>query len=154
MEEKTRLIQQLDQARDEMRAVLTGIGPRQEIYPGWTIKHVLAHITGWDEVSVAALHAHVAGDDPSPPMAQDIEQYNTEAVAARESLSYEDVVRECERVREQLKTLIMDMPPAKLAEPLLFPWGPTGTVAQLVNVFANHELEHAREIRDLVHKKT
>ncbi len=149
MEENVRLIQQLDRARDALQSALTGIPAQQEIYPGWTVKHLLAHFTGWDEVTVVALRAHIAGEDPGPPTASDIEQYNTEAIAARESFSDEQVARECEKVREQLKTLIANMPPAKLADPLLFPWGPTGTVAQIVAIFAEHELEHAQEIEGM-----
>ena len=46
MDEKTHLIQQLDEARAKMRAVLVDIDLRMEIYPGWTIKHVLAYLSG------------------------------------------------------------------------------------------------------------
>jgi hypothetical protein len=38
---KAELMAQLDAAREEMRAVLDGMDIHMEIYPGWTIKHVI-----------------------------------------------------------------------------------------------------------------
>jgi hypothetical protein len=49
-----------------------------------------------------------------------------------------------------LKAAINDLPPEKLSEPLLFPWGRTGSVRQLVRVIAHHEgEEHLGELRQM-----
>ena len=66
MDEKAKLIQQLDEARAKMRAVLEGIDTRVEIYPTWTIKEVLAHIAGWDDVSASSLRLHAGGPGEAP----------------------------------------------------------------------------------------
>jgi hypothetical protein len=149
VEEKTRLIQQLDAARAEMRDVLVDIDREMEIYPGWTIKHILAHITGWDDATIASLRAHAGGNEPGTPATEGIDAYNAASVATREALGYDRIAREWELARDQLKAAIEDMPPEKMAEPLLFPWGATGTVAQIVGIFTRHEYEHAAEIRQL-----
>ncbi len=149
MEEKTRLIQRLDAARAKMRAELADIDQQMEIYPGWTIKHILAHIAGWDDATIASLRAHAGGDKPGTPATEGIDAYNDASVATREALSYDRIAREWELARDQLKAAINEMPPKKLAEPLLFPWGETGTVAQIVGIFASHEDEHAEEIRQI-----
>ncbi len=148
MEERESLIAQLDRAREKMRAVVADIDTRLEIYPGWTIKHVLAHIAGWDDAAMASLRAHARGAEPVTPATHGIDAYNADSVATREALSYDRIVREWELAREQLKTLIHEMPSEKFAAPLVFPWGGRGTVAQLVAIFAHHEEEHAAEIRD------
>jgi len=147
MEEREHLIQQLDQAREKLRAELVGLDTQIEIYPTWTIKQMLAHITGWDDATLASLQAHAAGREPAVPASQGINFYNAQTVETRQALSYQQVVQEWELTREQLKTVIREMRPEKLAEPLVLPWGLTGTVAQVVAIFADHEEEHAREIQ-------
>jgi uncharacterized protein (TIGR03083 family) len=150
MEEKEHLIRQLDAARDELRAVLEDVDTQMTIYPGWTIKHVLAHITGWDDASTASLRAHASGEDAGAPASRGINYYNAESVATREALSYAHVVKECELAREELKTILEEMPPEKYRELMLFPWGDRGRIAELVTIFVEHEVEHAEEIRNLI----
>jgi len=145
MEEKERLIQQLDTARAKMQAVIKDIDLHMEIYAGWTIKHVLAHIAGWDDATASSLRAHAGGDDPATPAVRGIDFYNAQSVATREALTYDHIVKEWMLAREQLKAAITDMPPEKLGQPLLLPWGDTGTTAQVVAIFASHEEEHAEE---------
>jgi hypothetical protein len=150
MEEKARLIQQLDQARETMRAALADVDTQMEIYPTWTIKHVLAHITGWDEATSSSLRAHARGEEPATPAARGIDFYNAQSVATRESLSYEQTFKEWKLAREELKAAINEMPEEIFNEPLLLPWGAIGTIAQVVAIFVDHEEEHAREIQELV----
>jgi hypothetical protein len=150
MDERTRLIQQLDRAHEKMRAALADVDTQMEIYPCWTIRHVLAHLAGWDDSSIASLRAHAAGDVPATPASRGINVYNAQSVETRESLSYEQTFKEWELTRDQLRTVLNEMPPEKLAQPLVFAWGSTGTVAELVAIFAEHEEEHAEEIQNLI----
>jgi len=46
MDERTHLLIDLDQARQRMCKANEGLDLHSEIYPCWTIKEVLAHITG------------------------------------------------------------------------------------------------------------
>ena len=147
MEEKTHLIQQLDEARAELWTVLADLDAGTEIYPNWTVKELLAHLTGWDEAVTSSLRAHAGGEEPAAPATLGIDFYNAQSVETRESLSYEQIHQECELAREQLKAAIHELPPEKFQEPLLFPWGPTGTVRQLIRVFVHHDKEHAEEIQ-------
>ncbi len=154
MGDRESLLQKLDTAREAMRALAADIDCQQEIYPGWTIKHVLAHLAGWDDATIASLQAHINGEEAGTPAALGIDHYNAQSVATREALSYDQVIREWELAREQLKTLIRQMPEEKFREPLLFPWGQRGTVEFLVTIFADHELEHATEIRRQIARAT
>lgn len=150
MDQRSRLIEDLDRARETMRAVVNKVDPQREIYPGWTMKHVLAHIAGWDDATIASLHAHMGGQEPGTPAVRGIDYYNAESVATREPLSYEQVVHEWEFAREQVKDLLRQMPADKFEEPLLSAWGATGSVAGLIAVFVRHEIEHAEEIEGLL----
>ena len=150
MQVRAELIEQLDRARAKMYALLGEMTVEKELYPGWTIKHVLAHITGWDDATSAALRAHAGGDEPGTPASRGIDFYNAQSVATREGLSYARVLQEWELAREQLKKVLETLPPAKFEEPLLFPWGATGSVAQIIEIMAHHEVEHVDEIRGLL----
>ena len=147
---KEQLIAELDHARDEMRKLFRDLDARQEVYPSWTVKELLAHITGWDDSCIASLHAHSYGDVPATPASRGIDLYNASTVHEREALSLEHVVREWETTRETFKQLIINLPEAKLHEPFVFPWGTRGTLEHIVSIFAEHELEHVEEIRKKV----
>jgi hypothetical protein len=43
---------------------------------------------------------------------------------------------------------LRDLPEEKFHQPLTFPWGETGTVAYLVEIFVEHEEEHAAHLRE------
>jgi hypothetical protein len=146
MADRERLLNSLDEAREMMRAVLDGIDLAMEIYPGWTIKYVLAHIAGWDDATAVSFRAHIAGDEPGTPAARGIDHYNAESVATREALDFERIRQEWEMSRQELKKAIADMTDEKLNTPLILPWGPYGTVEQAVRIFVEHEEEHAKEI--------
>ncbi|MFN2225564.1 MAG: DinB family protein [Anaerolineae bacterium] len=144
---RERLLSDLDDARQDLCTAIEGLDPEQEIYEGWTLKHLLAHLAGWDDAVLAALRAHLGAEEAGTPAAEGINAYNAQSVSTRQYLSYEQVRRECDLARDQVKEALRELPPAKLEAPLLFPWGPTGTVAQLIAVFVHHEHEHAAEIR-------
>jgi hypothetical protein len=148
MDEKQRLINSLDRSRAAMRAELADLRPDTEIYPGWTKRHFIAHLTGWDDAVTSSLRAHAGGREPATPAVEGIDVYNASSVATREMLDYDHVVREWEQAREQLKAAIDALPPEKLLEPLLFPWGQIGSVARLIRVIEHHEgTEHIEELR-------
>jgi hypothetical protein len=94
------------------------------------------------------LRAHAAGQTPATPAVKGIDAYNAESVATRSTLDYERIVREWHVAREQLKTALRELPLEKLDEPVLYPWGPTGSVEKMVGVLIWHEgKEHADELR-------
>jgi len=146
MTEKTFLLQRLDEARKQIKGLLAKINPSKEIYPGWTIRKMLAHITGWDDATIDSLRAHVAGREPAITAARGINDYNAQTVTSREALDYEHVLQEWEMTRNILKTILREMPDEKFLEPLVLPWGEKGTVTYLIEIFTSHEEEHARDI--------
>ena len=153
MDERMQLIEQLDQARQMMRKVVDQIDPNMEIYAGWTIKHLLAHITGWDDSTISCLEAHIAGDAPSTPAARGIDYYNSQTVETRQFLDLDHVIREWEFTRERLKELILEMPGDKFEQTLVVAWGSKGTVRELVDIFSEHEEEHAVETQEIMAHK-
>jgi len=148
MDEREELIQELDQSRSILLELLAGIPTDSEIYSGWTLRQFYAHLTGWDAVVTASLCEHAAGRIPAAPVVNGIDAYNAESIHTRETLDDEHIVTEWILAREGLKAAIRDFPPERWNVPLLFPWGRTGSVRQLVEVLIEHEgEEHANELR-------
>ena len=144
---KAQIIERFNQARADVRALLPAIDRRMEIYPGWTIKEVLAHLAGWDDATIMALRAYLAGEAPPVPAGRGIDPYNAQTVAERSNLNYDQIVQEWDMVRDQLSPLVDSLTDEKLAATIVAPWGPTTTVAGLIEVMAEHEEEHAAVIR-------
>ncbi len=144
---KQELLQSLDEARARLEELLPKVDPAKEIYPGWTIRHLLAHITGWDDATIASLRAHMAGLPPATPAERGIDEYNAGTVTSRQDLDLDHVIREYRQTRQILKTLIQELSDEKFSEPLIVAWGERGTVPALVRVFVGHEEEHARDIQ-------
>jgi len=149
MDERDRLIDQLDQAHAEMRSALAGARPGTAANRAWSVKELLAHLVGWDACTRDALHGHAVGAPPVIPARDGIDAYNARSVAARQGLSYEQMLEDWEQTREELRQTLTTMPAEKLAEKLVFPWGPKGTVGRLVAIIAGHEQEHAHELHAL-----
>ena len=148
MDEREELIRELDQSRQVLVDLLADIPPDIEVYPGWTLREFYAHLTGWDDVVTTSLREHAAGRIPATPVVHGIRAYNAESVRTRETLDYDHIVKEWKLAREELRATIRDFPIERLDEPVLFPWGQTGSVRRLVEVFVHHEgTEHADELR-------
>jgi hypothetical protein len=144
------LLRELDEARALMQATRARASAHHRFYPPWTLHQILAHITGWDDATLAALRAHAGGHESGTPASEGIDAYNAQTVAEREDLAFEQVVAEWGVAREQLKAALEAMPPERLAAPLVLPWGGYGTVESLVRVMIHHEREHAEEIQRLL----
>jgi len=149
MDEGEHLIEQLDKARTVMQRALSRVDRYREIYPGWTIKEVVAHIAGWDEVGTSTVRAHVAGKTPPPLEVRGIDAYNAYVVAGSETLTYEEVVQQWKLARRQFVNALDEAPQEKLRDRIPFPWGEMGNIARLVSILVEHEREHASEIMEM-----
>ena len=146
MDEKQRLLQSLEDSRAAMRRVVEKVNPQQPLIDGWTIKDVLAHIIGWEEVVLKSLRAHAAGEEWTIPDFKGIDAYNAQAVRQRETLSDEAVRREWDEVREQIRETLQALPDDRFGPKMKAPWGVYITVADAIGVLTEHEHEHAEEI--------
>jgi hypothetical protein len=144
--DRTALIKQLDETRTKFEELLPRVDPGKEIYPGWTIKDILAHVSGWDDATIDSLRSHVAGRSPETPAKIGIDQYNLLSIQTRADADYEHVFNEWKLNRHILHTILEQMPEGKFNEPLIVPWGPLKTVGYLVDLFREHEEEHVQDI--------
>ncbi len=145
-EERAFLLHRLDETRETIEKILPTIDASKEIYPGWTIKHMLAHMTGWDDATIDSLRAHVVDRPPSVAAIRSLDEYNATTVNTRQDLDYDQVVKEWRLTRQVLRTIIEQMPPEKFLAPLVVPWGEKTTVTYLVEMFRDHEEVHVHDI--------
>jgi uncharacterized protein (TIGR03083 family) len=153
MDEGERLIERLNQSRSAMQRALSSVDTQREICPGWTIREVLAHIAGWDDVVTSTVHSHLAGQTPPPLEVPGIDAYNALLIARCETLAYEEVVQYWRAARRQFVEAIAEAPPEKLRDRVEFPWGETGNIARGVSILVEHEREHATEILEMMSAK-
>lgn len=132
-----------------MRAMVAQIDSKSEVYPGWKMKQVLAHITGWDEAATASIKAFVQGNEDSIVAYRGIDEYNERSVETRQDLNEEQTRKEWEIARIELKVLLESIPPEKFGVEILFPWGQRAPLTNLVNIIIYHERDHVEEIKAL-----
>lgn len=145
-DEKLQLLESLDLSRSRLNDIIERFNAGWQIYPAWKVKETVDHIAGWDESIIEALRSHARGDVPAVTAPHGINAYNAESVAGRGSLPYERSIQEFHAARETLKQAILALPDQKYAEPLVLPWGATGTIASVMQIFIHHEQEHAEDL--------
>jgi hypothetical protein len=150
MTQRDKLITTLEESRAKMLAHLDEIDKNRKIYPLWTIREMLAHLSGWDDAVIAFIQSLMAGKVPATPAARGIDAYNAETVATREGLDYDHIYREYVQTRKVLLQLLQEVPEEKIAQCYILPWGEPGTLIDIINIFGPHEEEHAQDVEKLI----
>jgi hypothetical protein len=143
MDKIAELLADFEQARQKTRRQLKGIDSHMEIYPNWTIRELLAHLTGWDDATIVALQAHNQGETTPLLVMHGFDAYNAQTVGERTELDYEQIVHEWEHVREQLVAILRKLPSEQLSDRIVSPWGPMLSLEELIRTMIEHEEEHA-----------
>jgi hypothetical protein len=144
------LVKRLETSHAQMIVHLDEIDKNRKIYPLWTVREIIAHLSGWDDATIGFIRAIVAGETPATPAARGFDVYNAETVATREGLDYDRIYREYIETRNMLLDLIRVMPEAKITENFVLPWGGEGTLMDIINIFGPHEETHAEDVRKII----
>ena len=144
------VLQAYNQSRAAMTAHLDEIDKNRKIYPLWTIREIIAHLSGWDDASIGMLSALIKGDTPHTPAARGAVVYNDETVSTREGLSYDHILREYASTRERLLDMVKTAPEELFTLKSVLPWGDEATFESMAKFLASHELEHAEDVRKII----
>ncbi len=144
------LINRLEASRAQMLAHLDEIDRNRKIYPLWTVREIIAHISGWDDATIGYIRAVVAGETPHTPAARGMDVYNAETVSTREGLDYDRIYREYITTRSVLLDLIRAMPEENITETFILPWGEAGSLVNMIDIFGPHEEVHAKDVGDII----
>src|SRR5579884_3410418 len=151
---KARLLAELHNENASWQALLDEIGEanmtQPEVAGGWSIKDIVAHITGWRRRTVqrfqAALKREEVAPPPWPPELQEVDEINDWIYQANRDRSLAAVLNDERAVFQQLVDIIAAFPEQDLQDPQRFAWleGETLSGAWLFGHF--HE-EHEADIR-------
>jgi hypothetical protein len=152
---KEELIAGLREAREALREAIEGLPP--EVRDGrpivnWTVKDLVGHIAFWRGVDRRLIEAALARACPLFDFRiadqRDLDEVNAREVARRRGRTWEETWRELEREEEAFLSLVEGLSEQHFQLPVSAPWPNPGTVADCVRVEIDHQLTHARRIRE------
>ena len=147
--EKARLIDDLDDARYRTLVILRDADADCIVHPdsGWRVKDVAAHILIWEVEALAGLRARQKGETYTIAAFDSFDQYNERAFIRYRDRSLDQIMTELHAVREAMKTILRALPSDRFAGMMAYPWPWTGSLSDLMAIMAEHERQHAEEIR-------
>ncbi|MDP1546156.1 MAG: ClbS/DfsB family four-helix bundle protein [Anaerolineales bacterium] len=145
-----KIIQQYEQSHSAIMTQLEEIDRNRKIYPLWTIREIVAHLSGWDDAAIAFLGAVLKGKLPATPAMRGFDIYNAETVSTREGLSYDHIVREYISTRAKILALARTASDEILTTKSVLPWGGEGTFEQIAEGLCEHETTHAGDIKKFI----
>jgi len=150
MGKREEILKMIESSHAAMMAQLNEIDKQRKIYPLWTIREIIAHLSGWDDAAVGFVNALLRGETPPIPAPRGPEVYNEETVSTREGLSYDHIVREYVNTRAKLIALIRQITEEMVTQKSILPWGEEGSLESIVQVFGPHEMEHAMDVKKII----
>jgi hypothetical protein len=157
MDSTTSKAQFLDDLKNEQAAfdhLLNDIGEAHMTQPdvagGWSIKDIVAHLTGWRKRTVARLQAALRNEPTTaPPWPADLQtddEINAWIYAASRDRSLSEVLLESRAVFAQLLETLSAFPETALQDPQRFGWLEGEPLTGAV-FFAHFHDEHEADMR-------
>jgi len=150
MGKREEILEMLETSHAAMMAQLNEVDKQRKIYPLWTIREIVAHLSGWDDAAIGFVNALVKGETPPIPAPRGPNVYNEETVSTREGLSYDHIVREYITTRARLIEVTRQITEEMVAQKSILPWGGEGSLEDIVQVFGPHEMEHAMDVKKII----
>lgn len=152
MDSKENLMADLVAARAELLAVVDLVPPEERssrlICGEWTLKDTLGHVTDWEWVWVESLRQVAAGRSPQFGQFEGIEARNQAFFQARRDQSWEKVRSDLHAAHEVMLEALQGIDEEDLGRSMVYITGARGPVYRWVRIFVEHDLEHARELKD------
>jgi uncharacterized damage-inducible protein DinB len=146
------LMIKMENARSRLNSAIERMTPHAEIYPAWSLKQLMDHITGWDELLASSFRTHSRGDPPIMIEDRGIDRYNEESILARKELSLESSRKAYDEARLEVLEALHAMPPEKRNQKFLSPWGDLCSIASVLKIFISHEIDHADHLEERLNK--
>lgn len=156
---KAQLISNLKDEQARWEALLDEIGEAHMTQPdvagGWSIKDIVAHLTGWRRRSVArfqaVLHHTASFSPPWPPHLQTDDEINAWIYAANRDRSLADVLQDSRDAFQQLVDTLEAFPETELLDPQRFGLA-EGEIPTGAAFFAHFHEEHEPDMRAWLNK--
>lgn len=113
----------------------------------WTIKDILGHLTSWENVCLIPLRDYANEDKFEAEILDDYLEWNDIQAAAKQSKDIETIMQEFHQTREDLLSILKNLPPDKWTQNLTFPWGESAHLENMLTGLSWHEREHLEDIK-------
>lgn len=151
---KQALLDALQAENQQWIALLSQIGEAHMAEPGvagdWSVKDIVAHLTGWRKRTVARLQAAKQGDaeppTPWPTHLHSDDEINAWIDAQNRHLSVQEVLADSAETFQQLVRAITELPESDLTDPRRFTWT-EGEALSAAALFGHFHEEHEPDIR-------
>jgi len=152
---KTELLTELQEEYRQWEALLARISPQRMEQPGvagyWSVKDIVAHLTGWRKRTVARLQAAQRGEPDAPPPwpahLQTDDEINAWIYEANRDRPLGEVLDESRQVFQQLLAAIDSLPEDFLSNPASkYSWY-AGHFPSAYDFFAHFHEEHEPDMR-------
>jgi hypothetical protein len=147
MSYKIKLLENLAESVHQLVSVCRNIdNPNAVVYPGWTVKHVLGHITFWHE-SFALNVSDLVEDRKTKPLRGTYKQLSQRCIAEFSSLPMDVIVSRLEESQQSIQKNILN---PKL---VLIPYRVGSrdyTPDEHLQVVSDHIKEHTKDIKNAI----
>lgn len=151
---KAALIADLNREYEQWEALLADVGEARMEQPGvvgqWSMKDVVAHLTGWRQQTVDRLQAALRGEadapTPWPAHLQSDDEINAWIEEQSRDRPLEAVLDESRQVYQDLIAAIEALPEAELLDPQRFAWM-GGEPLSAAAIFGHFHEEHEPDLR-------
>lgn len=114
----------------------------------WTIKDLVGHITDWESVGLAGLRQLAARLTPKfDEQIDDFDEWNNAHASARRDQPWDFVRQAFEETRDEMMSLLDEVINEVWQRPFSSPWGSDINGYFWMVVWADHEQEHAADVR-------
>jgi uncharacterized damage-inducible protein DinB len=148
---KEETLARLAESRLALHQAIEGLSEKEmtqiQVEGVWTIKDVLGHIASWEETCLEPLRCYT---DDGPFEVEAIEDYltwNDEQAARKRDVPLDAILDELATIRQGMVEAASRLSAEQWERRVPFSWRGEGTIAEVLDVFYRHELEHVRSIQ-------
>jgi hypothetical protein len=136
---KGELLQEIDVERSRLDALLEQLTPWQMTRrgitrAGWSVKDILGHLVGWQQMNLDWYSAGLRGEKPHIPALKDIRKLNDRIYRKHRRRSLKAVLADYSTFHQRMLKLIDEVPDRDFATVDRFTWtGPNWTLSDYIN---------------------
>jgi len=148
---KEETLARLAESRQALHQAIEGLNEEEmtqvQVEGVWTIKDVLGHIASWEETCLEPLQRYADGGPFEVEVIEDYLKWNDEQAVHKRDMPLDVILEELATIRQRMVDAASRLSASQWEQRVPFSWGGEGTIAEVLDVFYQHELEHVRSIQ-------
>lgn len=156
MDNKDHALSEFAASRRNLLGAIDGLSTQEMLMSSmvgeWSIINILGHVTSWDEACLRLVRSYIETGVFTPSSIKSVQKYNQEQTKAKKNLPSDIILNELISVREDFLETLSELSDKQWNEIFPWPWGETCPVHAMVSGLADHENEHAEEIKESFRK--